>query len=301
MAGMTQRAVRGGARATRGDDRGGAGPAADPAAAGRCEAADVRLSGLVSTIEREIIPRLVLAHRGGAVSPHAIEAADAELDSSHVAQFCRLVLRDDLEALMDYVARTRERGVPLDRIYLDLLAPVARRLGDMWLADACDFTTVTLGLWRLHQVLHELSPSFQTDGEPLAEGKRALLAATPGEQHTFGLFMVAEFFRRSGWEVVDGPAFSARELTAAVRHDWFAVTGFSLSCSANAERLAELIRDVRQASRNRAISIIVGGAVFIDQPELVAQVGADASARDGREAVRLAATMLSRNGQRHCI
>lgn len=300
MAGSTQRAVRTGAKAIRADDR-RSGERGGGSAAGRCEAADVRLSGLVSTIEREIIPRLVLAHRGAGVAPPAIEAAGARLDASHVAEFCRLVLRDDLDVLMDYVARVGARGVPLERIYLELLAPVARRLGDMWLADECDFTTVTLGLWRLHQVLHELSPSFQSHCEPLAEGKRALLAATPGEQHTFGLFMVAEFFRRSGWEVVDGPAFSAPELTSAVRHDWFAVSGFSLGCSANAGRLTELIRDVRHASRNRAISIIVGGAVFIDQPELVARVGADACARDGREAVHLAETLLSRNGQRHYI
>jgi methanogenic corrinoid protein MtbC1 len=301
MAGITQRATRTGARTIRGDDRRRGEPGGDRADGGRCEAADVRLSGLVSTIEREIIPRLVLAHRGAGIAPHAIEVAGASLDDSHVAEFCRLLLRDELDLLLDCVARTRERGVPLDRIYLELLAPAARRLGDMWLADECDFATVTLGLWRLHQVLHELSPSFQTDREPPAEGKRALLAATPGEQHTFGLFMVAEFFRRCGWEIVDGPAYSARELTAAVRHEWFAVGGFSLSCAANAGLLAGTIRDVRQASRNRAISIIVGGVVFIEQPELVAQVGADATARDGQQAVHLAETMLSRNGQRHCI
>jgi MerR family transcriptional regulator, light-induced transcriptional regulator len=297
MGGTTQRAARSGVRREFGADRAGGGNEAEPKA-DRCEAADVRLAGLVSTIEREIIPRLVLAHRSGDPPLHAVVVGAGELESSHVAELCGLVIRSDLDVVLRYVQRTRERGVPLERIYLELLAPVARRLGEMWLADECDFTTVTLGLWRLHQVLHELSPSFQLDHDPIAEGKRALLAATPGEQHTFGLFMVAEFFRRDGWDVVDGPAFSARELAAAVRHDWFSVAGFSLSREESAGQLAALIRDVRQASRNRGIGIIVGGVVFVDHPDLVAQVGADGSAADGREAVRLAESMLTPRQQR---
>lgn len=292
MAGTTQRAARAGVRRDVRGDRAGGG--IDRALApDRCEAADLRLAGLVGTIEREIIPRLVLAHRS-ADSPRPAIVADAvALGSEHVAELCSLVIRSDLDVLLPYIERTRGRGVPLERIYLELLAPVARRLGEMWMADECDFTTVTLGLWRLHQVLHELSPSFQFDRDPLTEGKRALLAATPGEQHTFGLFMVAEFFRRDGWDVVDGPAFSAQELTATVRHDWFSVAGFSLSRQESAGQLTALIRDVRHASRNRGIGIIVGGVVFSDHPELVAQIGADASAVDGREAVRLAETLLT--------
>jgi len=291
MAGTTQRAARIGVKREVAVDRAGRGSKA-AAQAARCEAADIRLAGLVSTIEREIIPRLVLAHRSAVERPQEIAAAGG-IAASHVAEFCLLVIRSDLDVLLPYVERMRERGVALERIYLDLLAPVARRLGEMWQADECDFTTVTLGLWRLHQVLHELSPAFRLDHDPLSEGRRVLLAATPGEQHTFGLFMVAEFFRRDGWDVVDGPGFSAQELTAAVRHDWFSVAGLSLSREESAGQLAALIRDVRQASRNRGIGIIVGGVVFSSNPDLVAQVGADASAADGRDAVRLAETMLA--------
>lgn len=289
MAGTTQqRAAR--ARARQGAQ--GARSRSEPEPAARCEAADVRLAGLVGTIEREIIPRLVLAHRGAGPVP-AGTAGVAGIAKEHVIEFCGMVIRNELDVLLAYLHRARERGVALERIYLDLLSPVARRLGDMWLADECDFTTVTLGLWRLHQVLHELSPAFQCDHEAITEGKRALLAATPGEQHTFGLFMVAEFFRRAGWDVMDGPAFTARELTAAVHHDWFSVAGFSLSREERAGELAALIREVRQASRNRAIGILVGGVIFVECPSLVVQVGADACARDGSEAVRVAESMLA--------
>jgi methanogenic corrinoid protein MtbC1 len=297
MAASTHRARQPAGRAAA-ESRALTGDAASADGTDRCAAVDLRLAGLVRTIEADIIPRLVLAHRGAERPRARLVAETGTIGKGHVAEFCELVVRGELGELMRYVERTRSSGVPLERVYLDLLAPAARRLGEMWLADECDFTTVTLGLWRLHQVLHELAPAFQCDGEPMTEGKRVLLAANPGEQHTFGLFMVAEFFRRAGWEVIDGPAFSARELAAAVRHDWFSIAGFSLSCEGGVGRLADLIRDVRRASRNRAIVIIVGGAVFAEHPDLIGQVGADGGANDGRDAVQLAESLVRRSERR---
>jgi methanogenic corrinoid protein MtbC1 len=250
--------------------------------------------GLVRTIEHEVIPRLVRAHRNQAHRLHLVTDA-AELGPVQVTELCACVLEGQQEDLLAYVRATRERGVSIERLYLELLAPVARRLGDMWMADECDFTAVTLGLSRLHSVVHQLSAAFQFDSEPLGESKRVLLAATPGEQHTFGLFMVAEFLRRAGWDIVDQPVASAQELTAAVRRDWFAVAGFSLARESGVDLLTGVIREVRRASRNRSIGILVGGVVFGGRPELVARVGADDWAADAPEAVRLADAVMARH------
>jgi methanogenic corrinoid protein MtbC1 len=45
---------------------------------------------------------------------------------------------------------------------------------------------------------------------------------------------------------------------------------------------------IRQASRNRDITVMVGGRLFLERPELVAKVGADAMATDARQAVMVA-------------
>jgi methanogenic corrinoid protein MtbC1 len=44
---------------------------------------------------------------------------------------------------------------------------------------------------------------------------------------------------------------------------------------------------------NRSIGVLVGGQVFIDHPELVALIGADATATDGKQAVTRAEDMLA--------
>lgn len=252
-----------------------------------------QLARLVCTIEWEIIPRLMLAHR--AASSHSpVPARDRQVpNQQNVVEFARLVLAPDISVASSYIAAMRARGTTSEAIYLDLLAPTARHLGDLWAADLCDFMEVTLGLWRLHQMLHELSPDFQNEIAHRAHDRRALLAPVPGEQHVFGIFMVAEFFRREGWEVWDGFPASNEDLAEIVSREWFDVIGFSLSCENRLEALTSAIRTLHRTSRNPAVGVLVGGPVFVEHPELVALVGADATALDGRQAALQAQYLLT--------
>lgn len=267
----------------------------DPMVSGAISSA--RLGQLMKTIEGEIIPRLVLAHRGQAARAQAA-AVDGSVSAEHVGAFTALLLDNDLEAPRRFLSDLRDGGVALDHIYIDLFSPSARRLGEMWSADQCDFTAVTLGLWRLQRLLYEFSPSFQVDAEPPTDGRRILLAPMPGEQHTFGMFMVAEFFRRAGWDVIDGPVVSTAELTDTVARNWFEVIGLSLSCDRGLDAMAALVREIRRSSRNSGIGIIVGGPVFIEHPDAVVRVDADVSAGDARQALDAAQELLFTRPQR---
>jgi methanogenic corrinoid protein MtbC1 len=74
--------------------------------------------------------------------------------------------------------------------------------------------------------------------------------------------------------------------------------GLSVGCEVRVESLSAAIRSVRRASLNRSIGVMVGGPLFNKFPELVGQVGADASARDGRTAVQLAEGLAERGAKR---
>jgi len=251
----------------------------------------VRLEALLQTIESDIIPRLVLAHRGrradgaNAVDHVAVEAHDVD-------DFVQLIVGNDYQAARRCVQRMQDRGIELEAIYLDCFSECARRLGRMWDTDEADFTTVTLGLWELHRLLGEYSAAFQSAAESEAEGRQVLLVPMLGEQHTFGLSMVAEFFRRAQWGVLDGPMPNVDELLTVVRERWFDVVGISVALEPNLDQLPSLIRAIRRASRNRDVRVMVGGPAFVDRPHEVLGVGADASAIDGREAVNVASELL---------
>lgn len=247
---------------------------------------------LLSTIEGEIIPRLVLAHRGQKPRVQNGSSNGADVAPRQVGQFTDMLLTSEIDSARQFIDDLQADGVSLDSVYLDLFAPSARQLGEMWAADKCDFTAVTLGLWRLQRLLHECSPQFQIEAVPPVEGRRILLAPMPGSQHTFGVFMVAEFFRRAGWDVVDGPVASAADLVSAVTRNWFEIIGLSLSCDSRLDALAALIRDIRRSSRNRAIGIIVGGPVFNEHPDAVVRVDADVYAVDAQRALLAAQDLL---------
>jgi methanogenic corrinoid protein MtbC1 len=255
---------------------------------GFCPGGDPLPSVLAHTLETRIIPRLALAHR--APTPGA---AGAVPTADEVEELTALVMQADVAASLELVARLRAREVPLAAILLDLLAPVARRLGELWLADACDFSTVTIGVCCLQQVvMQQRDDAAARAAAPQAE-RRVLLAPLPGEQHGFGLLLVGEFFRRQGWEVCGASGASARELTAMVRRQYFGIVGLSLADEDRTGDLATLIHDIRRSSRNRRLGVMVGGQCFTDRPELSALVGADATASDAQQAVLTAETLLA--------
>ena len=260
------------------------------------ESVDLRLALLSRAIEDEIIPRLMLAHpTAGDCLPLAPSAA-AQVSSEDVQAFAKLVLAPDENVAQACIEAMRTSGISVETIYTDLLAPVARHLGVLWEEDLCDFTEVTVGLGRLQQVLRELSPAF---GQPSASttGNRVLLLPGPGEQHTFGLVMVAEFFRRAGWDVGGGPWEAGADPVVMVQSEWFDVVGFSLGNVGQLDDLAACIKSVRAAALNKSICVIVGGPLFLANPEYVAYVNADAASTDGAKAPELAARLVSEQSQ----
>jgi methanogenic corrinoid protein MtbC1 len=237
-----------------------------------------RNSSLAGFIAIDIVPGLVLAHRPPPrVSKPNDEAAEI------VDEFASLVLAEETPALMSYVENLRFRGAAIETLYLGLLSATARRLGEFWEEDTVDFASVTIGLWRLQEVLRNLSAAFQVEGPKPAHGHRALLLSTAGEQHNFGLAMLGEFLFRDGWSIAGGPGLKPAEISGLLQAEFFSIVGLSLSCESRIEALTSTIRLIRRSSINRNIVVMVGGAAFIQRPELVAAVGADATAPDARQ------------------
>jgi methanogenic corrinoid protein MtbC1 len=214
-----------------------------------------------------------------------LSSADVRPDISDVESLTRLLLSHDVDVAAAFLNSLKTAGVPSDRILLHLLAPAARRLGDLWDDDVADFTQVTVGLFRLHQLLRRIAPEAPPATEAREFGRRALLVPFPGEQHTFGLWLVAEFMRRNGWYVRNEPVASASSVVEMVRAEWFACIGITVANESQVEKLGTLIQSVRRASRNHAIGVLVGGPLLLARPEIAALVGADATATDARHAV----------------
>jgi len=245
-----------------------------------------RQARLASVIAQQIVPRLLLIHKNARVDADAGEAFTTE----EITKFGDLTMAPDSSAARAYFEKMQARGHSLDTLFVHLLAPTARRLGEYWEQDLCDFVDVTIGVARLQELLTIFGAA---DDIPVIDLQhRVLLVTAPGEQHVFGVDMVGKLMRAAGWDVTIRKGPSVAEIGAAVAHDWYGVVGFALSEAEGLEIVGRGIDEMRRRSCNRHIGVMVGGPVFTGHPERAVQVGADGVADDAPAAVILAKKLL---------
>jgi methanogenic corrinoid protein MtbC1 len=242
---------------------------------------------LVRMVEGEIVPRLLMMSQPQPIVPAQI---DSPFSAEDVEELSRLLLSHDALLAGAWVELLRQNGASTAQICLHLLAPAARRLGALWDEDRCGFAEVTMGVCRLHQVLHwltsyEAHPAQEDQG---ARNNAVLLSCMSGEQHTFGMLMVAQFMRRAGWDVANDFPADNEELLETARKIPFKIIGLSIGRESRVRDLTLLIKALRRASLNRSVAVMVGGPVLVLRPEIGLRIGADAIARDGQEAANWA-------------
>lgn len=262
------------------------------------DATDAELDVL---IQGEIIPRLMLVHQQNATTgPAKYTIVSKTIVGEDIAHLTHLAIGPDAAAAWTYIQGVQARGVPVEAILLDLLTPAARRLGEMWELDTADFVDVTIGLTRLQGALRRLSPPFAGSGHDaarIATGRngavrRILLLPAPGEQHSFGLLMVEQFFRNAGWDVWSGLPDDPVVIRKTLKSQFFSAIGYSLSGHTFVDRLSLSIQWARRVSMNKNIAVLVGGRAFSLDPSLVERVGADVCGTDAQDAVHKAEARL---------
>jgi methanogenic corrinoid protein MtbC1 len=202
-------------------------------------------------------------------------------------RIAELAVSLEAHRLLEIVESFLHRGVSAESLFIDLLAPAARHLGRGWEEDRLDFVDVTMGLWRLQEVLRDVAsraPRFDT---AMTRGT-ALFAPMPGDQHSFGTAMVHECFALSGWDADMLGESSDGELLDLIADRAFDLLGLTLSQDDHIERVSALIRAVRSVSMNPRICILIGGRVCNANPALAAISGADGTAADAPGAVATA-------------
>ncbi|GLK78296.1 hypothetical protein GCM10008174_00370 [Methylopila turkensis] len=254
-----------------------------------------RSATLARIIEADVIPRLLLASgRAG----EGLPTKHLQVEPQDIDDFAKMMIAIDLTRAGVVVSSAMARGVALESILLEIFSPTAKRLGQMWVDDECSFMDVTVGLCALQSLLRSLSSGDIVEPRALIDA-RVALAAMPGEQHTFGILVLETFFRRAGWDVVGMPLSPRDEIIASVARKSFDVIGFSLAREEALCALRDLITDVRSASANRGLIVLVGGRVFNESPELVRTVGADTTASDADEALVASQNLMCSRVRKH--
>ncbi|MEM1399931.1 MAG: cobalamin B12-binding domain-containing protein [Pseudomonadota bacterium] len=259
--------------------------ATDEVAEWKANAIENRNDLIMSAIEGEILPRLLIAQGQDHKENTPIRTGVAAVKKDAIDCFAQLLTKADASAVDAFVDAHLAGGMTLEGLLLDLFAPTARELGDMWLRDDCSFTEVTIGLCALECQLMRRTESDQRSSMVPAEGRLALFSPVPGEQHVFGLLIVKELFRRAGW-IVSAPASTQEDaLLDAVQQNWFTMVGLSVSSADAVKRCVNLIPRIRVSSQNPDVVVVVGGHCLDDEYGKTEPIGADLIVSDGPTAL----------------
>jgi methanogenic corrinoid protein MtbC1 len=206
------------------------------------------------------------------------------------AQLGRLALAGDDQGMDALVQERRAHGEDVQTLCRLLLEPAAHQLGDWWCQDRCDCFEITLALARLQNLVRSLESKSDSNVRVAIEGRRVLISPPPLETHLLGATLLGGFFRQAGWSVQAEFPKTDNELVGLVSTHWFDAIALTLSdVFTRQERLAALIQtisDVRAASKNPTMAVIVGGRAFRpDGSNESSRVGADVHYASASDAV----------------
>lgn len=216
--------------------------------------------------------------------PINIEAADEYLAS---------LLDGDKRQAVSAVFDRLDDGWTVRRIYLEILEPAQRRLGDLWQVNRISVAQEHFASAVTQLVMCQLYAIGSSESP--RRGLRAVACAAGGELHEIGLRMVADFLDMAGWDSyqVGGNTPVDAICAAAIERDVHLVA-LSATMTDSVPVLSEAITALRADPRTAGIPIIVGGPAFQTDPQLAEKLGADGYATDAASAVDLAEKFAER-------
>lgn len=211
-------------------------------------------------------------------SPVGVEGSEEYLAS---------LLEGDKRRAVSAVFDRLDDGWTVPQVYLEILEPAQRRLGDLWQVNQISVAQEHFASAVTQLVMCQLYAIGSAEAP--RRGLRAVACAAGGELHEIGLRMVADFLDMAGWDSyqVGGNTPVAAICAAAVEREAHLVA-LSATMTHNVPVLAEAIAALRGDPQSATIPIIVGGTAFRSNPDLAHELGADGYAPDAASAVELA-------------
>jgi methanogenic corrinoid protein MtbC1 len=180
-------------------------------------------------------------------------------------------------------------GLPMQTLAIQLFAPVAAYLGNLWCTDETDFMQVAVASTRIGMIINHLSQSRSVTIGARETERRVLLTRTPGAMHTIGVSIVASCFRDMGWVVEGGGELELDDhVYTRLSNGPYDLLGISVGRVDEAPECAQAIRRIHSNRYTHGMKIAVGGPAVKKDPQAFNRIGADIVARSALEVIQLA-------------
>jgi methanogenic corrinoid protein MtbC1 len=185
--------------------------------------------------------------------------------------FLTAILTGQRQAALNIVEDALGSGHDLVDVYVNVFAESLHRVGQLWelnqISVAQEHIATSIAQYAIAAIYRRMVP---------AEVKRGNMVVTgvAGELHQIGANLVADAMEAKGWAVQFlGTNLPHSSVLSVVEECSAKVLCISTTLLANLPAAAELIAVVRNSLREKAPTILLGGAAYHMAPQFAAEVG----------------------------
>ena len=222
--------------------------------------------------------------RGGGRGARLLAPVTPLATSTLRDDFLAALLAGDATRARHLIESAVEDRVAITEVYLDVLTPAMREVGDLWERAELSVAYEHYATSIVQGILGALGPRMRVAP---TSGRLAVVACTPGERHALGAQMVSDFLEGAGWEVLNlGASLPTADLVALVESEQPDAVGLSTSTAdrlAGAEGALAALRDLA----DRPYVVVGGGAWDAIGGAEWSALGADACVGDPIELTQL--------------
>lgn len=224
-----------------------------------------------------------------AMHPTTPSSRAASAYEPQINQYMQSLLSKNTRNTLYLIQEFIRQGIPLNDIYVEILAESMRRVGDLWHTAKITVDTEHYCTSITQTAMAQLYPLlFEAPRKD-----RTLLCACPGtELHEMGARMVADIFENDGWDSVYlGAAVPENAMLEAIRTNHPDLIALSVAMPQHLLDCRDLILKIRKQFPD--VKIAVGGNAFRSTDHIWSQWPVDFYTDDARELLIKANTAFS--------
>lgn len=208
---------------------------------------------------------------------------DAEL-------YLDLLLKGKKIQALTLITALAKNGEQIGSLYDNIFKVTQREIGLLWQNNIITVAHEHYCTAATQSIMSTLYPYIFTSEK---KELKMLACSVPGDLHEIGIRMLCDLFEMDGWDTYYmGANMPEANIISALEEQKPQLLAISVTIPFHITKVESLIKKIRDNNSLDSVRIMVGGYPFTLVHDLWRKVGADASAPNAKEAIRLANNMI---------
>jgi len=205
-------------------------------------------------------------------------------------RYLKLVLNMKREEAVEYILNLCKSGAEISDIYLNIFQPVQYEVGRLWQINEITIAQEHYATSVTQLAAAQLYPYIFSAHE---KNKKCVTTSIGDELHELGIRMVADLLELDGWDTIHlGANTPVPEIIETIQLNNADIVAVSATMASQLDKCRTFIKELKNNDLTSDVKVMVGGRLFIKNPELWEDIGADSFAVDAAEAVKAADLLL---------